>query len=54
MLRKPTSWSDWYSTKLDEHNNRKLREDTPDEIKKEYEKYLQKKRDSYLNENTIY
>lgn len=54
MLRKPTSWSNWYSTELDEHNNRKLKKDAPDKIKKEYEEYLQKKRNAYLNENIIY
>lgn len=54
MLYKPTSWRNWYSTELDENNNRKLREDTPKEIKKEYEEYLQKKKDTYLKEHIIY
>ena len=54
MLYKPSKWRDWYSTELDEHNNRKLRNDTPEYIKKEYQEYLHKKREAYLNEHIIY
>ena len=47
-------WLDWYSEELDEHNERKLKDDTPDDIKKEYEEYKRRKKEDFEKRGLIY
>ena len=34
-------WIKWFSGEYDEHNQAKLKQDTPEDIKKEYEQIFQ-------------
>ena len=47
-------WIKWFSGEYDEHNQAKLKQDTPEDIKKEYEEYKRKKREEFEKEGIIY
>lgn len=43
-------WIDWISEEEDENGNRtKLKENTPDDIRKEYEKLIKEEQESMIN-----
>lgn len=45
-----TRWLDWLSDEEDENGNRtKLKENTPDDIRKEYEKLIKEEQESMRN-----
>lgn len=48
MPAKAFRWMNYFSNEWDEYNQIKLREDTPEEIKKEYEEYKKEEKNFFL------
>ncbi len=54
MAQSSQRFRDWFDYEEDVYGNRKLRQDTPEDIKKEYEEYKNKKRQAFKKEGIIY
>ncbi len=52
MLAKPHRWADYLE--YDEKSYSRLRDDTPEEIKNEYEEYKKRKQKAFREEEIIY